>query len=101
MRCKIANPNPEEPYRGFCANSTRRHFLYGSYYPRKIEFATGLVFKRNSGCLKKYGGGSSLETKFHAVIVRQGGQVSKGGYSKAQSEFCLSAIMSERECNLR
>ena len=25
-----------------------------------MEFATELVFKRNSGCLKKYGGGSSL-----------------------------------------
>ena len=44
----------------FWVNSTRHHSRYGSYYPRKSEFATGLVFKRNSGCLKKYGGGSSL-----------------------------------------
>ena len=46
--------------RRFWANSTRHYSLYGSYYPRKSEFATGLVFERTSGCLKKHSGGSSL-----------------------------------------
>ena len=68
--------------------------------PGKIEFARGLVFKRNSGYLRKYGGGSSLERKFHVIIGRQGEQVSKGG-SKAQWEFCFSVIIAEKEYNLR
>jgi len=41
---------------------TRLYYLYGSYYPEKGEFVTGLVLKRNSGYLKKYGGESSLPT---------------------------------------
>jgi len=40
-------------YRKFCTNSTRHCYLYGMmvYYPQKSEFATGLDFKRSSGCL--------------------------------------------------
>ena len=56
-------------YRRFWVNSTRHHSRYGSYYPRKSEFATGLAFERNSGCLKKHGGGSSLPRIYGTVLV--------------------------------
>ena len=56
-------------YRRFWVNSTSHHSRYGSYYPRKSEFATGLDFKRNSGCLKKYGGGSSLPRIYGITTV--------------------------------
>ena len=51
---------PPTAYHRFRVNSTYHHFRHGSYYPRKSEFATVLIFKNNSGCLKKCGGGSSL-----------------------------------------
>jgi len=57
-------------YRRFWVNSTRHHSQYGSYYPRKSEFATGLVFERNSGCLKKHGGGLSLPRIYGSVESR-------------------------------
>jgi len=62
-------PYPHYYYRRFWVNSTRHHSRYGSYYPRKSEFATGLVFERNSGCLKKHGGGSSLPRIYGITIA--------------------------------
>jgi len=53
---------------------------------RKSESATGLVLKRNSGCLKKYGGGSSFLPRICGSVAHRLGLGENGSSLPAQGE---------------